>query len=108
MKYMRSPKHRIAKLAKTARCQPIQNMANQRVAAIAPKKLRVQTAVRHAWPKIFSVRSCRVAAITIETATRIGINHNRYSTDIAICVLRYSPAYTSFFYSYTETQPSRC
>ncbi len=54
---------------------------------MAPKKLSVHSAVRQAWPRILSLRSCRVAAITNDTADRIGNNHNRYSTEIATCLL---------------------
>lgn len=62
-------------------------MANQSTAAMAPRKLRVQTAVRQLWLRIRSLDSCRVAAMTRDTAAKIGSNHNKYSIDIAICLL---------------------
>lgn len=50
---------------------------------MAPKKLSVHTAVRQDCARIISLRSWRVAAMTIETAAKIGNSHNRYTIDIA-------------------------
>jgi hypothetical protein len=67
--------------------QSMRQIAKRISAATMPRKQRVHNPVRHAWLKIKSMRSCRVAAITRDTATRTGRIQRRYSTEIAIMAL---------------------
>jgi hypothetical protein len=64
--------------------QPIRQIANRINAATIPRKQTVHSPVRHDCCRIKSVRSCRVAAITMEDATKTGKIQRRYSKEIAI------------------------
>jgi len=69
------------------RDQPIHHIANPITAATIPKKLTAQMAVLQDCLRIRSVRSCRVAAITSETAASTGRTQRRYSTEIDMTLL---------------------
>lgn len=69
------------------RDQPIHQIANPITAATIPKKLTAHNAVLQDCFRIRSVLSCRVAAITSETAASTGRTQRRYSTEIDMTLL---------------------